>query len=353
MRKIILIVVGIVVAIAAASFLRSQKKSIEDLPTPKMTYYNVDTVEAATKNVHETRRFLAQLLAGKSALIASKFSAEIKRIHVKENDMVKKGAILISLDDAEIRASIASLQTQTKALKADLANAKTQLERNKLLLESGGLSQEKYDNSLVLHQNKASALESSEQTIKQLDAQLNYLNIKAPFSGRVGTIFVDAGNLAVPGKPIISLNSDDQKLIFSYVETSQAIIEGQKVLLEGQVIGRVARRYDDAQNALLVAEIKLSVPLHYANKSFLNVEVVTAETKGCSVPLNALLHRKDETLIMIYREGHFEPFSADIILQDGNDAVLTACPDLPVAVASEAKLALLPALGKITLERAK
>ncbi len=350
-NKIIIIVLILAVAIGSAAFLRSQKKGVENLPLPELTYYNVETVEATTKNVRETRQFLAQLLAGKSALIASKFSAEIRRIHVKENDVVKKGAILISLDDAEIRANIASLQTQAKALKADLANSKTQLDRNKLLLESGGLSQEKYDNSLVVHQNKASALESTGQKIEQLDAQLSYLNIRAPFSGRVGTIFVDAGNLAVPGKPIISLNSDDQKLIFSYVETSQAIVEGQKVLLDGQVIGSVARCYDDAQNALLVAEVKLSVPLNYANKGFLNIEVVTAETKGCSVPLNALLHRKDETLVMIYREGRFEPFRADITLQGGDDAILRKCPVFPIAVASEAKLALLPTLGKIEIDK--
>jgi hypothetical protein len=200
-----------------------------------------------------------------------------------------------------------------------------------------------------MYQNKLANLNATEEKIKQSYAQLNYLNIKAPFSGRIGTIFVDAGNLAIPGKPIISLNSDDQKLIFSYAETSRAIIEGQKVYIDNQLVGRIVRRYDDAKNALSVAEVKLTLPLRYANKAYLNINVVIAETKGCSVPLNALLHRKDATEIMVYKEDHFEPFEADIILQDNHDAIVTSCPSYPFATASEAKLALLPTLGTVNV----
>ena len=349
MKKIILIVIIIGVAVTAGLFLKSQKKVVADLPIAKEYTYKVATQRAETKHVRETRHFLAQLLASKSALIASKFSADIKKVYVKENDMVKKGQRLIALDDAEIRANEASLKQQKHALEVDVTNVKRSLDRSKKLYEAEAISKEKYDNANVLYQNKVAAVKSTNEKIKQLQAQLKYLNITAPFSGRVGTIFVDAGNLAIPGKPIISLNSDDQKLVFSYVETSQAIVEGQKVMIDKHLIGMVSRRYDDAKNAMLVAEVRLDMPLPYANKAFLNIDVVVAETQGCSVPLNALLHRKDETVLMVYQDEQFKPFNADIILQGDKDAILTACPTAPFATASEAKLALLPTLGKISL----
>ncbi len=349
MKKILVTIIVIAVGVAAGLFLKSQKKVVAELPVAKEYTYNVATQKAKIKDVRETRHFLAQLLASKSALIASKFSADIKKVYVKENDMVKKGQRLIALDDAEIRANIVSLQQKKRALSIDVKNAKRSLDRNQKLYEAEAISKEKFDNTNVLYQNKVAAVEATNQAIKQLHAQLKYLNITAPFSGRVGTIFVDAGNLAIPGKPIISLNSDDQKLIFSYVETSQAIVEGQKVMIGQHIVGSVTRRYDDAKNAMLVAEVKLNMPLPYANKAFLNIDVVVAETKGCSVPLNALLHRKNENVLMVYNEGHFEPFIADIILQDDKDAILTSCPTEAFATASEAKLALLPTLGKISL----
>ena len=349
MKKIIITIVVLAIAASAGLFLKSQKKVVAELPVAQTPIYNIDTTEATTKSVRETRHFLAQLLASKSAMIASKFSSEIKKIYVKENDVVKKGQLMITLDDTDIRTNIASLNKQKNSLEIDVQNAKRSLDRNKKLLDIEAISQEKYDNANVLYQNKLSALDATKEKIKQAKGQLAYLNIRAPFSGRIGTIFVDAGNLAIPGKPIISLNSDDQKLIFSYVATSQPIIEGQKVLIDNQLVGTIARRYDDAKNALLVAEVKLSMPLHYANKAFLNIDVVIAETTGCSVPLNALLHRKNDTVVMLHKEGSFVPFEADIILQDNRDAILTECPTFPVATASEAKLALLPTLGKVNV----
>jgi len=349
MKKIASIIMVIAVVISAGIFLKSQKQEVAELPIAQTHHYNIAIKKVQTKTLKETRHFLAQLLASKSAMIASKFSADIKKVYVKENDVVKKGDQLISLDDREIRANIATLKKQQKTLLIDVENAKRSLDRNKKLLDIEAISQEKYDNANVLYQNKLTNLAGTKEKIKQARSQLTYLNIKAPFSGRVGTIFVDAGNLAIPGKPIISLNSDDQKLLFSYVATSQPIIEGQKVYVKGEAVGTIARRYDDAKNALLVAEVKLDKALKVANKAFVNIDVVTAEARGCSVPLNALLHRKDETVVMLYKEGGFEAFQVDIILQDEDDALLKICPQEMVATASEAKLAILPTLGHVNV----
>ena len=350
MKKIVLIIIAILVVIAAGVFLKGQKKAVDSLPKPELFHYNVDTTTAQTKTVRQTRHFLAQLLASKSALIASKFSAEIKKIYVKENDVVKKGQILIALDDTDMKTSIASAKQQKDALVLDVANAKRSLERSKNLYAVEAISQEKYDNARVLYKNKLAALKNLDEKIKQLNAQLKYLNITAPFSGRVGTIFVDEGNLALPGKPIVSLNSDDQKLIFSYAQTSQPIVEGQDVLINEKVIGTIYRKYDDAKNALLVAEVKLNKALPYANKSYINIDVVVAQMQGCSIPLNALVHRKGETLIMVYKDSHFEEMKVDVILQDTKDAIIKECPSENFATASEAKLALLPTRGNIVID---
>jgi len=353
MKKIIAILIIIGVAVGAGVFLKDKKKEVTDLPTPKVHRYNVATVNAQQKKVVQTRHFLAQLLASKSALIASKFSAEIKNVYVKENDMVEKGDLLVALDDREIRANIATLAKQKKTLRLDVANAKRSLLRNKKLLKIEAISQEKYDNANVLYQSKVTNLEVTNQKIKQAQAQLTYLQIKAPFSGRVGTIFVDAGNLAVPGKPIISLNSDDQKLIFSYVATSQLILEGQKVLVDGEEVGEIAKKYDDAKNALLVAEVKLTKPLKYANKAFINMEVVIAQEEGCSIPLNTILHRKGEEYIMLYKDEKFQAKKVDIVLENREDAIIKECPSSPIAMASEAKLSRLPTLGLVDISEEK
>ncbi len=353
MKKIILFIVVVAIGVVSVNFLKSQKKEVDELPIPKVYHYSVNTIIPKNKEVSQTRHFLAQLLASKSALVASKFSAKIKKVFVKENDMVKKGKLLISLDDSEVRANITSLLKQKSSLRLDIANVKRSLIRSEKLLKIQAISQEKYDNINVLYQNKLTSLEGLKEKIKQSKSQLTYLNIKAPFSGRVGVIFLDAGNLAIPGKPIVSLNSDDQKLIFSYVATSEPILESQKVYIDNEEVGYISRKYDDAKNALLVAEIKLTKPLPFANKAFINIDVLISKQKGCSVSLNALLHRKNKTSIMLFKDDKFIEKEVKVILEDKTDAILKECPTYPVATASEAKLSLLPSLGEVDISEEK
>jgi multidrug resistance efflux pump len=297
--------------------------------------------------VQESREFLAELVATNSAYIASKFSANIKKIYVNENDTVKKGALLIALDDSEIKANLASLRQQKVALEADLANAKNILERNKKLFEIAAISQEAFDTSNVAYKNKLSALQSVNEKIKQTKSQLQYLNIRAPFSGRVGSKLANDGSLALPGKPLLTLNSDDQKLLFSFVDTTKPILEGQEVYIDAKRIGKVSKIYDDAKNALLVAEVKPFKALPYANKSFKTISVVVDSAIGCALPLNALLHKTDGVYVMLYKDKKFVAKRVNVLLQNDREAIVSECIKEPIATASEAKLSLLPTYGKV------
>jgi RND family efflux transporter MFP subunit len=349
MKKIIAFIIIVAVAVGAGLFLKKQKEGVANLAKPKIYTHSVTVVHAKQKRVNETREFLAQLEATNSAFIASKFSANIKKIYVNENDKVTKGELLISLDDSEIKANLASLQEQKTALAADLHNAKTILNRNKKLFAIAAISKEAYDTSSVVYKNKLSALRTVNEKIKQTKSQLHYLNIRAPFNGRVGAKLADNGSLALPGKPILTLNSDDQKLVFSFVDGQKPILQGQKVFIGSELIGSISKRYDDAKNALLVAEVKPNKALPYANKSFKTIAVVVESAEGCSVPVNALLHKKDGVYILLYKDQKFYAKKVDIVLQNDNEALLSSCVEEPIATASEAKLSLLPTYGKIII----
>jgi len=353
MKKIISIIIVVAVVVSAGLFLKKQKEAVASLAKPKTYVHSVDVVHAKEKTVEEKRRFLAELQASNSAYIASKFSANIKKIYVNENDKVKKNQLLIALDDSDIKANLASLTEQKIALEADVANAKNILERNKKLYKIEAISKEAYDNSNVMYQNKFSALKSVNEKIKQTKSQLRYLNITAPFSGRIGSKMSNDGSLALPGKPLLTLNSDDQKLVFSFVDTNKPIVEGQKVYIDGELIGEILKRYDDAKNALLVAEVKPYKSLPFANKSYKTIDIVVDSVSGCSLPINAIVHKKGGDFIVVYKDGKFENRAVEVLLNNNKDVVISECVTEPVATASEAKLSLLSSYGKVIISKDK
>jgi len=351
MKKIIFIVIVAVVVVGSLKFLKSQKDKVANAQKPIEMLKTVKTVKAQNKTVSKRREFLAQLQASKSAYIASKFSATIKKIYVDENDIVKKGQLLISLDDTQLKTNLNSLKEKQIALKADLLNAKKILQRNKKLLEIDAISKEAYDNSNVLYQNKLAAYNGIDESIKQVVSELKYLNIKAPFDAVVGSKLNDEGSLAIPGKAILTLNSNDQKMVFSFVDGNEPIIVGQKVFIGNNLIGEITKRYDDAKNSLLVAEVKPYKALPFANKSYKTIEVQTGEMSGCVVPTQAILHKQDKNYILVYNDGVFKTKEIAVKLQNEDETVIGECVKGKIAVASEAKLAMLPMLGKVVLSK--
>ncbi len=353
MKKIILIIIAFLVVVSAALFLKKQKESVANLPIAKEYLKSVDIVVAKDENISQKKEFLAEVLSSKSANIATKFAAKIEKIFVNENDRVKKGDLLISLDDREILATLSSLKDQKNAQKIDVANVKKIFQRNIKLYKTNTISKDALDNSRVVYHTKLSALKATDEKIIQTKVQLQYLNIKAPFDGVIGSKLLDAGSLAPAGKVILTLNSDDQKLNFMFSQNDKQIAQGQRVFLDNKEIGYISKIYDDAKDTLLVAEVKLYKPLPYANKSYSTIKVEVDSAKACTLPLNALLHKHDGTYIMVYKDGKFSQMKVDVILQNSQKVAISSCPKEPVAIASEAKLSILPTYGKIIVNKAQ
>lgn len=351
MKKIIILLLIIALLGSAAMLLKKRKQSIENAATPIPLIHQVKVVQATIKRLEQTRPFLAQLTSQETARVSSKLSGRIMAVLVRENQSVREGDLLLQIDDLEIVSSIQSLRVSLEAQKKDARYIANLHERNQALFEVGGLAREKVEASEVAYTAKQAAIEATRQKITALKIQLSYLNIKAPFDGTIGTILLRKGDLANPGQPLLSINSPGQKMTFNYAPGNFKIETGQMVLLDNQQIGQIVTLYSDAKNGLNVAEVSVSSPLEMTNNSYLTIDVRTAAATGCSVPLDAILQKKDGALVMVYADGRFTPISVSIIARDREYALIDPCPDLPVAVAAEAKLGQLPGYGEVLIHR--
>ncbi len=347
MKKTIMIVLLIILVVAGAALLKKRNQTIAEAPLATPMTYTVRTVEPETKTVSQTGTFLAKLESRNSAAISSRLSGRILELLVRESQEVRHGDQLVRIDDQEILASIDALQAQLASARKQQAYSKGQYERNMALFKAGGLAREKLEASEVACSTALATVKDLEQKIRGLKTQLDYLNIKAPFGGIVGTVFLRQGDLAIPGRPILTLNSLPQKLIFSFMPGTDKILAGQDVLLKGVKTGKIITLYNDAKNGLTAAEVALDRRLDRPSGSYLTIEVVTKTATGCAVPVQALLHREQGASIMLYRGDHFEEKSVTVKAQDKAFALVDPCVTLPVAVASEAKLSLLPTYGSV------
>ena len=347
MKKIITILLVIILVASAGILLKKRKESIKNAPVPTPMTCTVEIVSSKERQLKQTRVFLAQLVAKDIAKLSSKLSGRIKKIPVSENQPVKKGDILVRIDDREIISNIKALNSTQKARKKEMEYTESLYVRDKVLFEAGGLAREKLNASKVQYLNKKAALETTIQKIIAAKAQLSYLTMTAPFDGVIGTVYLQKGTLATLGQPVVSVNSSVQKLIFSFVPKASNIIAGKNVVFEDKIIGKISRLYSDARNGLSVAEVSLKAPFNKPNNSYITINVVIFAGSGCTVPINALLHNKNNTQIMVYENSSFRPVNVTITAHNKRYAMIDPCSASSVAVGSEAKLSQLQAFGKI------
>ncbi|MEA2110767.1 MAG: efflux RND transporter periplasmic adaptor subunit [Campylobacterota bacterium] len=352
MKKVIVIILILLLGFVAIKFLKEKKASVAGNGVALLPSYTVKVVTPTNKSIRKKRSFLAQVQSAKRANVSSKMSGFITNLHVKESQLVSKGDLLVTIDAREVQAAINGLQANLSSLSSDVTYTKGVYTKNQKLFKAGGLAKEKLDASEVLYRAKKAALITTRENIKAKTVQLDYLKLRAPYDGKVGTIFLRDGDMALPGKTILSLNSTNKKLLLRYIPQNDFKLSvGQNVYMNGNEVARLDSHYADASGGLDVMEAEVITTLTQANGAYINVEIYSNKIAGCSVPLNTLVHNKEGVSVVQYIQGKFETLHVNIKAQNSDDALISPCPSVDVATASEAKLSLLPTLSNVSVKR--
>ena len=352
--RLVSIIAVVILVIKGKGLLESRKTEIANESLPSSGSVSVPVVKPKQGTMQNKVPFLAQIISDKSIKLSTKLAGYVEKVFVEEAQKVKKGEILVRIDAIELNSNIDALKATLNAQSNDLALAKSIHARNKKLFAIGGLAKEQLDISRVSLKIKSSSMENTKQKIAQLNHQLSYLTIVAPFDGEIDAILLHEGDLAASGKAILSMSNGKKKLLFSYAPVQNAVIKKeQDVFMAEAQIGYVKSIYTTSKNGLISAEVTLTKKMALPTGSSVNIEVLTNKAKGCIVPSNTILHKKESTFVMNYVKGKFFPMKVKIEMEDSNHMIISPCPAYPIAQASEVKLAQLPAYDKVNIIGAK
>jgi len=346
-----LISIGVVVFLATngKTLLEKRQKEIIEEPIPKKRSISISLTQAKQGTMRETKPYLAQISSDKSIQVATKMAGYIEQVFVEESQWVKKGQLLATIDQSDINSNIALLRTTMAQQQNDLALAKQIHDRNQKLYEVGGLAREQVDISSVTVEGKYSAIEGTEQKIAQLQEQKNYLKIKAPFSGEIDTLLMHQGDLAVTGKPILTMSNGTKKLIFSFVAGESNIRKGQIIYSDKEKIGYIKKILTLAKQGLVQAEVALDKKLNLPTGATINIDVLTENKKGCIVSSDTLLHKTDGVYVMVYNGFKFTPLEVESLMSQKSQEMINPCPNGKIAQGSEVLLAKLPVYGDVMI----
>jgi len=141
--------------------------------------------------------------AVKQTTVSAQASGRIASFGVKAGDKIRAGQVVATIDDRETQVGIQRSQAQMSQAEAELGNAKAQMERTRDLQAQGFLSKAAFDTANTQYQSALAQSEQARANVRQSGIAHGFTRVTAPMDGWVLQTFAQAGDLAVPGTPLL------------------------------------------------------------------------------------------------------------------------------------------------------
>ena len=151
----------------------------------------------------------------RAVAVTAQVTGIVTSVRFDEGDYVREGAVLFEIDPRPYRNALQQAEAALARDLIQLANARRQVERYQGLALNADITAEQYE----ALQTTASALEatvmSDSASVDNARLNLEYTSIRAPISGRTGSLLVKQGNVvrAQGSTPLVTVNQTDPILV--------------------------------------------------------------------------------------------------------------------------------------------
>lgn len=118
---------------------------------------------------------------------------------------VKQGQVLVRIEDAALRNSLASAKSALRSARVEHENAGLQLARTRRLVSAGALSTYDLEVAQTAHTAAEARVAQARAQLTQMREQLAYTAVAAPMTGVISENNVNEGDVVAPGTPLFTV----------------------------------------------------------------------------------------------------------------------------------------------------
>ena len=317
MKKIIKFIVFILIVallvVGGIKLIKKRKASEAKTPVANEYAVIVNTMHPKIGDVELTLPTIALAGSDSNIVVASKVPGRVL-FAKKSGDIVKKGDVLVKVDATSLKASVASIDNSINSAKVALANAISTHKTTAKLLKVGGATKEQFDGERVkIDSLKAKIASLKAKKINILD-NLSYAVVKAPSDGIVAKSMVSAGDLAMPGKPLMKLTAKAKSyLIVRLPNSAKALkFEGKEYPLSS---------LNTTFNGL--NEFRADIDKFVPAGQRVDASVVLFKGKAIKLPLDAILNRDGKNYVLELNGKKVKPIEVNIVNSAQEGAVVS------------------------------
>ena len=165
----------------------------------------VAVAKATARSIPASFEFDGVVEPVQQSTIAAQASGRVSRLAVKAGDAVRAGQLLATIDDRETRTGLQRSQAEKAQAEAELRNAQAQFQRTRELQAKGFVSKAALDTAESAFKAAQAARDGALAGERQSVIAQSFTQVTAPYAGWVLETLVQSGDLATPGKPLLTL----------------------------------------------------------------------------------------------------------------------------------------------------
>lgn len=183
-------------------------------------------VPAEASEAAERVELYGTVEAAKTAAISSRVMANVVAVWVKPGDLVSPGDVLVEIDPATAKGQESQAKGALAQARAALALAERNYQRYQALAKSGSASELELDMARMQYEQAKGAVQQGEGAVEAASSVARESRVTAPFAGRIAARMVEPGDLAAPGRPLVTLESAVGRRLVVPVPASTAAASG-------------------------------------------------------------------------------------------------------------------------------
>lgn len=250
--------------------------------------------------------------ATRQSTVSAQISGRVKEVNFDIGDRVKKGQIILRIDEREADQALAGSQAQAQQAQAALQNAKVNYERSQQLFEQKFISQSALDKAQSDFKMAQAQAAASEAGARQSALAQAYTSVIAPYAGVVSARMVELGEMVMVGKPLMTGFDPSQMRVIVNVPQYKLADIGSHPNVKIEIPS--LHRWVNAASVVVQpaadvrthsTQVKISLPENESGiypGMFVRAHFVVGKTSKLLIPASAVMRRSEVVAVYVVNE---------------------------------------------------
>jgi RND family efflux transporter MFP subunit len=131
--------------------------------------------------------------------VRARVSGYLEKVHFRDGQTIKQGDLLFSIDKRPFQNTLTQAKANLVLAKSNVTFTEADYARAQQLLRDRTISEQVFDQRAQAYRNAQASVAANEAQVKQAELDLEFTELRAPITGRIGDRRVTEGNLVTGG----------------------------------------------------------------------------------------------------------------------------------------------------------